>query len=44
MKTLLGALVLLLLLVGCASHPKKVDCEKHLTAINAPAPAEHTHP
>jgi hypothetical protein len=47
MKTLLEAsLVTVLLLLGCASHPKKVDCEGHLRPINAPAPAqpESTHP
>lgn len=29
---------LLLILVGCSSHPRKVDCEGHLRPINAPAP------
>jgi len=28
----------LLLLAACASHPPRVDCEKHLKPINAPAP------
>jgi hypothetical protein len=28
-----------LFLVGCASHPPKVDCEGKLRPINAPAPA-----
>ena len=28
----------LLLLSACSSHPRKVDCEAHLTPINAPAP------
>lgn len=37
MKTL-AALVTLWLLLGCASHPKRPDCEGHLKAINAPAP------
>lgn len=23
---------------GCSSHPPKVDCDKHLQPINAPAP------
>jgi hypothetical protein len=28
----------LVVLAGCSSHPKKVDCEAHLQPINAPAP------
>jgi hypothetical protein len=41
MKTLFKvSLVTLLLLLGCASHVKRVDCEGHLRPINAPAPAE----
>jgi len=28
----------LLLLASCASHPPRIDCEKHLKPINAPAP------
>jgi starvation-inducible outer membrane lipoprotein len=36
-KTIL-ALALFLLLVGCASHPPRIDCERHLKPINAPAP------
>jgi type IV pilus biogenesis protein CpaD/CtpE len=31
-------LALLLFLVGCASHPPRIDCERHLKPINAPAP------
>jgi hypothetical protein len=27
------------LLVGCASHPRRVDCERHLKPINPPAAA-----
>lgn len=39
MKTLLSALFATLwLLLGCASHPKRPDCEGHLRPINAPAP------
>lgn len=34
------ALVLSLLMVGCASHPTRVDCEGHLRPINVPAPAK----
>jgi len=36
--------LLLMLLVGCAPHPKRIECEKHLTPINAPAPATPTEP
>ena len=39
MKFLCVAIVLFLLLAGCASHPKRINCEGHLKAINAPAPA-----
>jgi type IV pilus biogenesis protein CpaD/CtpE len=40
------AVVLVLALVGCASHPPRVDCEAHLRPINAPAPVKPTsaHP
>ena len=31
--------ILCLVLAGCSAYPKKVDCEAHLRAINAPAPA-----
>jgi hypothetical protein len=34
-------------LSGCLTRPPKVDCEKHLSAINTPAPVSHpqeTHP
>jgi hypothetical protein len=37
-KTVL-AMILALMLIGCASHRTRVHCEGHLTAINAPAPA-----
>jgi hypothetical protein len=37
---LLAACLSLLLLSACSAHPRKVDCEGHLTPINAPAPAE----
>ena len=33
-------MALALLVVGCASHPSRVDCEGHLKPINAPAPAK----
>lgn len=36
---LVAACLSLLLLSACSSHPRKVDCEGHLTPINAPAPA-----
>ena len=35
-KTLLCA-VLVLLMSACSAHPKRVDCEAHLTPINPPA-------
>jgi hypothetical protein len=34
------ALVLALVIVGCASHRTRVDCEGHLRPINVPAPAK----
>jgi hypothetical protein len=37
-RTVLMALVLLGLL-GCSAHPKRVDCEGHLRPVNAPAPS-----
>jgi hypothetical protein len=37
-RCLCGAF-LVLILAGCSSHPRKVDCEGHLRPINAPAPA-----
>jgi hypothetical protein len=42
----LPVVALFLVVAGCSSHPKRVDCETHLKAINAPAPAERTgaHP
>jgi len=45
MKTWLGAsFLIVLLLLGCASHPKQADCEGRLKPINAPAPAELERP
>ena len=32
-------ILFVLLAVGCTSHPKRIECEKHLTPINAPASA-----
>ena len=37
-------LLFVLLAVGCTSHPKRIECEKHLTPINAPAPATPAEP
>jgi hypothetical protein len=37
MRILLG--VLALVLSACTHGARKVDCEAHLTAINAPTPA-----
>ena len=34
----LWAVFVALILVGCSSHPRRVDCEGHLRPINAPAP------
>lgn len=31
-------LLLLAILTACAHQAKKVDCDKHLTAINPPTP------
>ena len=38
--------LLFALLVGCSSHPRRVDCERHLRPINPPAPVTtgRTHP
>lgn len=35
-------LIALMLLAACSAHPRKVDCERHLEPINAPAPASHS--
>jgi hypothetical protein len=37
MKPIIG-LLLLGILTACAHQAKKVDCDKHLSAINAPMP------
>ena len=38
-RTRAALLILLALLgAGCSAHPRRVDCERHLTPINAPAP------
>ena len=34
----ISVLLLVLLVLGCASHPTRVDCEGKLKPINAPAP------
>jgi hypothetical protein len=41
MKTI-WFLFVLLGLSACAHHPVKVDCDKHLTAINPPTPIAKT--
>jgi starvation-inducible outer membrane lipoprotein len=39
------AMAVVLLLVGCASHPKRVNCDGQMKPINAPAPtAKSAHP
>jgi hypothetical protein len=35
-------ILLALLMAGCGSHPKRVDCDGHLRPINAPAPVPST--
>lgn len=30
--------MLLVLVAACSTYPRRVDCEGHLRAINAPAP------
>jgi hypothetical protein len=35
---MLGVLIAIQSVAGCSSHPPKVDCDKHLQPINAPAP------
>jgi hypothetical protein len=41
----LWAMALGLLLVACASHPTRVNCDGQLRPINAPAPtAKSAHP
>jgi hypothetical protein len=37
LKTMVS-LALFVFLAGCASHPPRIDCERHLKPINAPAP------
>ena len=33
------AIFLALMIVGCTVHRTRLDCERHLRPINAPAPA-----
>ena len=35
----LAVALLMVLVMGCSSHPRRVDCEGRMTAINPPAPA-----
>jgi hypothetical protein len=35
----LWTLALAVLVLGCASHPRRVDCQRHLKPINPPAAA-----
>jgi hypothetical protein len=46
MKLPLVLIAFFLVFAGCASHPKRIDCEGHLKPINPPAPATSagTHP
>lgn len=39
-----AALACVLCLAACSSNPKRVECENHLRAINAPAPKVLTSP
>ena len=34
----MSPLIVLLVLGACAHQPLKIDCDKHLTAINPPTP------
>jgi hypothetical protein len=43
MKAFTG-LLLLAILTACAHQAKKVDCDKHLTAINPPTPVMKAEP
>ncbi len=47
LKTLVIVLLVLALLSACHTQPPRVDCEGHLSPINAPAPVtqpQETHP
>jgi hypothetical protein len=37
-------LALSVLISACSAHPRRVDCEGHLRAINAPAPLKPVDP
>ena len=39
LAAILTAVALAVALIGCASHPPKVNCEGKLRPINLPAPA-----
>ena len=41
LSTLLTVIAFALILMGCASHPPKVNCEAKLRPINPPAPVAH---
>lgn len=40
LRSMLILIICAALLSGCHSRPPKVDCDGHLSAINAPAPAK----
>jgi hypothetical protein len=42
LSTFLTAIVFAMLLLGCASHPPRVNCEGELRPINPPVPALHS--
>jgi hypothetical protein len=42
LSTFLTAIAFAMFLLGCASHPPKVNCGGTLRPINPPAPAVHS--
>ena len=47
LKTLVIVVLVAALLSACRTRPPRVDCEGHLSPINAPAPVnppQETHP
>ena len=47
LKSLVIVILVAALLSACRTRPPRVDCEGHLSAINAPAPVarpQGTHP
>jgi hypothetical protein len=42
LSTVVTSIIFAVLLMGCASHPPKVNCEEKLRPINPPAPVVHS--